>query len=349
MNVQVLRGYYPIALTPFDQAGHILWSDLEGECDLIARSGAHGLVWPVNDSECTLLSFPERVEGFRRVVDAIGGRIPVVLGVADTSAAGAVALAEKAANAGASAVIAMPPWDVKLGLLAQIEGYYQAIADAAGVPVVVQNLGAPRGSDLSSRFIADLCERIPLVQYVKEERMPQADCLSELLSLDCPDLKGVFSGGWTLTLVAAQRRGCAGVMRGSSVPEVGARIWHLMAQGLEDEARQIEDLYVVLDRAKLAVQTLQGAKELLVMRGIFASSAMRCKTSPRNTSPRRLDEGLLHELRRGLDLLALYLIPSDAGPRFVGHPPDACIGTMPIRSQGAGSRMPCSEGGTCDH
>jgi 4-hydroxy-tetrahydrodipicolinate synthase len=298
----MLRGYFPIAFTPFDEDGHILWSDLEQECDLIAGSGAHGMVWPVNDSEYTLLSCPERLEGFCRVVAAVAGRIPVVLGVADTSAAGAVHLAEKAANAGASGVVAMPTWEVKLGSPDQIERYYRAIADVAGVPVIVQNLSAPRGSDLSSQLIGDLCERIPLVQYVKEERMRQADRLTELLSLDCSDLKGVFSGGWTLTFAAAHRRGCAGVMRGSSVPEVGARIWDLMEQGSEDEARQIEDLYIILDRAKLAVQTLQGAKELLVMRGIFSSSAMR------NAKPRQLNEELLHELKRGFELVAHYLI-----------------------------------------
>jgi 4-hydroxy-tetrahydrodipicolinate synthase len=302
MSEQALRGYYPIAFTPFDEAGYILWPDLERECDLIARSGAQGMVWPVNDSEYTLLSLPERTEGFRCVVGAVGGRIPVVLGVADTSSAGAVALAKEAARAGASAVVAMPPWEVKLGSPAQIECYYRAIADAAGVPVVVQNLSAPRGSDLTSQLIGDLCARIPLVQYVKEERQRQPDLLSELLALGCPDLNGVFSGGWTLTFAAAHRRGCAGIMRGSSVPEVGAQIWNLMEQDREDEARQIEDQYILLDRAKLAVQSLQGAKELLVMRGVFSSSAMR------NTSPRRLDEGLIHELRRGLDLIAPYLI-----------------------------------------
>jgi len=298
---QRLRGYFPIALTPFTQDGTLIWADLGREFDFIARSGAHGMVWPVNDSEYTLLPFPERVQGFSLAVDTIAGRLPVVLGVADTSRAGAVALAGAAAKAGADVVIAMPPWDVKLGTSAQVTDYYRAIADAAGVPVVIQNLSGPRGSDLTSQQVADLCHDIPLVQYVKEERFRQASRVSELVGLMGEGLKGVFSGGWTLNVVAMHRRGAIGNMRGTSVPEVGARIWDLMEAGDEAAARELEERLDVLDRAKLAVQTVQGVKALLVRRGIFTSAAMR------NTAPRALDEGLLHELYHGLDLLTPYL------------------------------------------
>lgn len=296
-----LRGYFPIALTPFSDDGDLIWDDLQREFDFIARSGAHGLVWPVNDSEFTLVSFPERVQGFSLAVDAVAGRLPVVLGVADTSRAGAVALAEAAAKAGAEAVIAMPPWDVKLGTAAQVTDYYRAIADAAGLPVVIQNLSGPRGSALTSQQIAGLCCDILLVRYVKEERFRHAERTSELVELMGDDLKGVFAGGWTLNVVALHRRGATGNMRGTSVPEVGARIWDLMEAGDEATARAIEERLDVLDRAKLAVQTVQGVKALLVRRGVFTSAAMR------NTAPRVLDEALLHELFHGLDLLAPYL------------------------------------------
>jgi 4-hydroxy-tetrahydrodipicolinate synthase len=298
---RVFRGYLPIALTPFTEDGDLVWADLEREFDFIARSGSHGVVWPVNDSEFTLLSFPERLQGFSMAVDTVAGRLPVVLGVADTCKAGAVALAEAAAEAGADAVIAMPPWDAKLGTAAQVADYYRAIADAARVPVVIQNLSGPRGSELASQQIADLCRDIPLVQYVKEERFRQAERVSELVALVGEDLKGVFSGGWTLNVVALHRRGTTGNMRGTSVPEVGARIWDLMEVGDEVAARALEERLDVLDRAKLAVQTVQGVKALLVRRGVFTSAAMR------NAVPRGLDDGLLHELYYGLDLLAPYL------------------------------------------
>jgi dihydrodipicolinate synthase/N-acetylneuraminate lyase len=55
-----LRGFYAIALTPFDEMGNLLWKDLEREFDWIARCGAHGIVWPVNNSEQRVLTPWER-------------------------------------------------------------------------------------------------------------------------------------------------------------------------------------------------------------------------------------------------------------------------------------------------
>jgi dihydrodipicolinate synthase/N-acetylneuraminate lyase len=91
-------------------------------------------------------------------------------------------------------------------------------------------------------------------------------------------------------------------MRGTSVPEVGAGVWNLLEQGKEAEARQIENALAVLDRAKMGVQTIQGVKKLLVMRGIFSSSALR------NSAPRRLDEHHQYELEQALSLLRPYLL-----------------------------------------
>ena len=99
------RGYYGIAMTPFSVDGDILWDELAKEADWVVRCGAHGLVWPVNDSEFTRLSFPERIQGISPVVDAVNRRIPVIIGVADASTAGAVALAEEAARAGAASYV----------------------------------------------------------------------------------------------------------------------------------------------------------------------------------------------------------------------------------------------------
>lgn len=295
------RGYYAIVMTPFDEDGDLWWEDLERECDWIVRAGAHGLVWPVNDSEYTVLSFPERVQGTRLVVEAVEGRIPVVIGVADTSKAGAVALAGEAGKAGADAVIAMPPWHTKMDAPALIEDYYRAVADAGGVPVFIQNLGGPVGSNLSSEFIVELCRKIPLVQYVKEERDPHGDRVSEIVSLAGPEVKGVFTGGTLLGLITGYKRGAAGNIAASYVADLDAQIWDLMEAGDEAGARRIQNALAVLEKAVQATPERLGRKEILVRRGVFTSSAKR------NTGPLRLDEEYLSEMEHGLSVVAPYL------------------------------------------
>ena len=295
------RGYYAIAMTPFNERGDVVWDDLEKECDWIARAGAHGLVWPVNDSEFSRLAFPERIQGMKPVVEGVGGRIPVVIGVADAWKSGAVALAEEAREAGADAVIALPPARTTMAAdRALIEGYFRAIAEAAGIPVFVQNLSTPGGADLSSEFMIDLCREIPLVQYVKEERNLQRERVSELIALAGPEVKGIFGGGTLLGLADGHKRGAAGYLAASYVADIDAQIWDLMEAGDESGARRIEDALAVLEKAtRGAPNRYVALKEVLVRRGVFTCNAARIA----NCS---LSKEFLAELEYGLSAVEPY-------------------------------------------
>jgi dihydrodipicolinate synthase/N-acetylneuraminate lyase len=295
------RGFFTILSTPFDQTGEIIWTDLARLADFVCRSGCHGIVWPVNDSEFSVLAYGERVEGFRRIVAATAGRLPVVLGVADTSKQGAIAYARAAAEAGADAVIAMPPWHSKLGTQAQVVDYYRAIADASGLPVGIQNFSAPMGSDLSPDAIADICDKVPQVQLIKEERFPQGDWLGAVIDRRIPGLKHIFGGGFFFGMNELHERGAAGTFASSGAPEVHARVWNLMEAGKFEEARRIQSLLNDLMRAEFTPQSLLGVKHALLLRGIFSAAAVR------NHPPRTLDRHHVRELERCLAQLEPHL------------------------------------------
>ncbi len=295
------RGIFVIANTPFDNEGALLWDDLENTFDWVIRAGGHGLVWPVMASEFSVISFRERVEGFRRAVAVSAGRVPVVAGVADTSQAGAVALAEAAAQAGADAVIAMPPWSTKLASQALVEAYYRAIAEAAGLPVMIQNVGPPLGSSLPGSFVVELCERIPLVQYLKEEKDPKGQALSEVLAPHSPEVKGVFSGSQCAYLLADHARGVAGSMPAAHMVDVDVQIWELLEAGDLEAARKVHKDKMVLEST---VSSLRGgwlsSKEVLRRRGVISCAAIR------NQGPLMLDEVDDAQLSYALDLVSQY-------------------------------------------
>ncbi len=273
------RGVYAIAQTPFDGDNNLLWDDFERECDFIARSGAHGFVWPVMASEFTVVSYPERMEGMRRAVDVVAGRIPAVIGVADTTQDAAVRLAAEAGRVGADAVIAMPPWATKMGDNDAFRGYYRAIADAAGIPVFIQNCDPPLGSSLAATFLADLCREIPLVQYVKEEKHPIGHSVSELIAAAGDSLKGVFSGASCYWLISEHKRGAAGNMPGCFIPDVDARVWDLLEEGKVAEAREVHKAKMVLEYAVRGMPPRMGKKMVLVRRGVFSHAAGRYGSS----------------------------------------------------------------------
>ena len=299
--IKPYRGIFAIANTPFDADGVLLWDDLDRVFDWVIRAGAHGLVWPVMASEFTSLSYAERIEGTRRAVQVASGRVPVVIGVADTSQAGAVAFAEAAAGSGADAVIAMPPWSTKLASFPLIEAYYRAVADACGLPVFVQNAGAPLGSSLPARSVVDLCERIPLVQYLKEEKDPQGQSLSEVLDLHSPAVRGVFSGSQCMWLLADHARGASGSMPAAHLVDVDVRIWNLLEAGDVAQARRVHRDKMVLENVVTSMRGgWRSAKEVLRRRGVIRNAAIR------NLGPLILDDVERAELDAALAVVEPY-------------------------------------------
>jgi 4-hydroxy-tetrahydrodipicolinate synthase len=239
-------------------------------------------------SEFTVLATHERIEGMKRAVDVVAGRIPVVIGVADTSQAGAVRLAEEAARAGADAIIALPPWHTKLGSLDLVQAYYFALADAAGLPTFIQNTSPPMGAGLSAAYVIKLCEEHPLIQYLKEEKSPQGHSVSEVIDAsrrdgETPAVKGVFSGASAKYLISEYKRGVSGNMPGCVLPDLDAQIWDLLEAGDEARAREIHNAKIVLENA-LGNMPFRARKEVLRRRGVISCAASR------NVGPLVLDE-----------------------------------------------------------
>jgi dihydrodipicolinate synthase/N-acetylneuraminate lyase len=293
------RGIFNILQTPFDETGDLLWEDFERESDFLVRAGSHGYVWPVMASEFTVLATHERIEGMRRAVDVVAGRIPVVIGVADTSKAGAVRLAEEAGRCGADGIIALPPWATKLGSRALIEDYYAALADAAGLPTIIQNTNPPMGAGLSADTIVELCEKYPLIQYVKEEKNPQGHSVTEVIEKQSPAVKGVFSGASADYIVSEHKRGVCGNMPACVLPDLDAQIWDLMEEGREAEARAIHNAKIVLENA-MSNMPYRARKEILRRRGVLSCTASR------NVGPLLLDAYEVEELDYAMSVVEPY-------------------------------------------
>ena len=274
------RGIFVILQTPFDAEGNLVWADFERECDFIARSGAHGFVWPVMASEFTVISAAERVQGMKLAVDTIKGRMPVIIGVADTSTSGAVDFAREAARCGAEGIIAMPPWATKVTSPALIEHYYRSLAEAAGVPVIIQNADAPLGSSLPAKMVVEMCKKTPLLEYVKEEKTPQGHSVGELIGLSAGAIKGVFSGASALYLVAEYKRGVCGNMPGCVTPDVDAQIWNLLEAGKEAEARKIMLAKVAFESCLTGIGPFEIRKEVLRRRGVLTTGTARRSSGP---------------------------------------------------------------------
>ncbi len=262
------RGIFTIPSTPFRADGEVDVISFRRLVDFCVDCGAHGLVYPVNASEFTSLSDAERLELSTVLVEQNAGRVPAIIGVAAVAGPVATKFAFHAREIGADGVIAMPPYIKRAPLSeADIVDYYRKIAEAARLPVFIQNYGPPVGTDMSAALLLRLCSEIDAVEYVKEETVPSTIKLTQLLEQDKSTCKGVFGGAGGRYLIEEYRRGSAGNMPGCHVTDVVVAFWEALEE--EDEARALH-IYKEMAPLFFFEHQLPGCyKEVLYRRGVI--------------------------------------------------------------------------------
>lgn len=292
-----LRGIFPVVQTPFLEDGLLDATSLEREVAFCIQSQAHGMVYPVLASEFQVLTDKERRQGVETVLGTAAGMIPVVVGVAAPSAAGAAEYARHAAAQGASAVIALPPY-IGQPNPEEVRHYYQSIADAADLPVFIQD--APPGLPMAR--LMDLLQTIEQVCYVKEENEPSAHNITALLTGLGEECWGVFGGAWCRWMMSEMARGVHGFMPSVEVVDIHVRIWNLYHAGQPAQARGVYNRLLPFINLGFCLG-LRMIKEALVWRGIIATSTMRLPGAT------QLDEHDHRELQHILTSLADLFAP----------------------------------------
>lgn len=268
-----LHGILPVLQISFGVHDTVDEDDLRREVDFCIDAGVHGLVVPALASEFMVLTDAERLRVVEVVLRHANDRVPVVVGVAGTSTAAAVAFSRHARANGAGAVMALPPY-VRRPSLDGVVGYYAAIAAAAELPVVIQNAPPPLGLNLPRGVIGRLVTEIELVQYVKEERLPPGHHMSELLASPPAGLCGVFGGSAGLYLIGELGRGAIGCMPSAAFADVLVAIYALFVAGDRDRACAAYHRLLPALTLEMSVQ-MALSKDVLRRRGVFASTRMR--------------------------------------------------------------------------
>ncbi len=272
MASELMRGVFPILVTPFDEASQIDEASLRRLIDFNIDAGVHGLGVALG-SEIFKLSEAERDTVIRVVVDAVSGRVPVVI---NSGAAGtdlAVFYSQRAQDLGADALMIMPPAFMPAAA-DEVRAYFRAISAAVQIPIFLQDTpSAPISAGLA-RQLADECE---WVRYIKVESQPITPKVADMVE-KAGDVLTVFGGAGGSYFIEEMRRGSVGTMPFCSQPETFVEVWNLFQAGDESAARAAFDRTIVPINRIAA----QGSgifyhvhKELLCRRGILASATVR--------------------------------------------------------------------------
>jgi 1-pyrroline-4-hydroxy-2-carboxylate deaminase len=160
-------GIIPAVTTPFTQGDTIDIEALQANVDALVRGGVHGLVATGTMGESASLELEERASVTGAICDAAAGRVPVLAGIAASTARVATRFALAAQEAGATALMMLPPLNYN-GDFGEIAGYFQAVGEATGMEIMAYNNPGASGVELSVEMIARLGNEVDAVVAIKE-------------------------------------------------------------------------------------------------------------------------------------------------------------------------------------
>lgn len=237
-NAAFWRGVVPAITTPFADDGTIDHAFLAKHAQRLIDAGCTGIVPLGSLGEGATLSFDEKREILRTLVNALGGRAPVIPGIAALSTDDAVRLAKEAERIGCGGLMVLPPYVYSTDWH-EMGAHVRAVLGATALPCLLYNNPVAYKTDFVPEYIAELAAAYPTLQAVKESscdirrfaaiRALLGDRLELMVGMDDAIVEGVSMGavGWI-----------AGVV--NALPEESVRLFELARDGGANAAM---DLY----------------------------------------------------------------------------------------------------------
>jgi 4-hydroxy-tetrahydrodipicolinate synthase len=215
----------PALITPFRDDGEAIDPEaLAAIVDRVIGAGVAGLVPGGSTGEFTTLSHRERRQLIETTVEAAAGRVPVVAGTGALSTRETVELSAHAEEAGAAAVMIVPPFYDALSWR-ELVTHYRAVAGAIEIPIMYYNLPSASGVKLSAAQLQELP-----VTCLKDTG-GDAVAATELIQTGVPTLLN----GWDTLTFAALAAGVRGVVWGAAsiLPEQCVELHRLLIDDID--------------------------------------------------------------------------------------------------------------------
>lgn len=275
MTTASFEGIIPILITPFDSKGRIDADSLKSLVEFNIKAGVHGLGLAIG-SEIFKLTEAERAELLRLVVEAVAGRVPVIMNTSANGTDLAIHYARQAKDCGADALMMFPPSFMPVGVDGTLD-HFAALAEACDLPVILQDV--PQGP-IPPALAKAIALRAPQVVAIKVETLPTVPQVAAMAAHvgRCLTVIGGAAGSY---MIEEYRRGARGTMPFCSQPEDFLAVWNHLEAGDEAAAR------ARLDSRIMAINRLGAQegdlfyhlhKQILKRRGIIAHSFVRSPT-----------------------------------------------------------------------
>jgi 4-hydroxy-tetrahydrodipicolinate synthase len=199
-----IGGVITAMVTPFAEDRSVDEAAARALARRLIEHGSHGLVLAGTTGESPTLGDAEKISLLRATRDELGSDALIICGTGSNDTRHSEELSAAAADAGADAVLAVTPYYNKPNF-AGIKAHYEAVAKAAGIPVLLYNIPSRVVVNLSPEQLAELgtIENVVGVKQANDDELQPIDGLRVLAGNDGTFLRTLEMGEAGGVLVAS--------------------------------------------------------------------------------------------------------------------------------------------------
>lgn len=270
------KGVFPAMTTKFTADDRLdlpaFGRNLQAQID----AGVEGVILGGSLGEASTLTHDEKDELLVFTIRTVGGRIPVIMNIAEQATREAVFAAKRAKQLGASGLMLLPPMRYAADARETVE-YFKAVAAATDLPIMLYNNPVDYKIMITIDMFRELAA-VPTINAVKEStrdvsnvtrmRAEFGDRFSILTGVDPLAMESLVMGadGWVAGLVCA-------------FPRETVAIYKLVKEGRLEEALAIYRWFLPVLELDISPKLVQNIKLAEVVTGL-GTGAVRAPRLP---------------------------------------------------------------------
>jgi len=159
-----LRGIVPPLVTPLLDNNTLDIEGLEKLIEHVIAGGVHGLFILGTTGEAQSLSYELRAEMIKQSARIVKNRLPLLVGISDTSLADSISLSQVASESGADALVSAPPYYFATGQ-PELAEFYESLIPQLELPIYLYNMPSHTKVNFAPSTIRRIAENEKVIGF----------------------------------------------------------------------------------------------------------------------------------------------------------------------------------------
>jgi 4-hydroxy-tetrahydrodipicolinate synthase len=270
--IKPFKGIIPPMITPLTDTNCLDIKGLERLIEHILSGNVHGLFILGTTGEAPSLSYNLRYEMIKRVTQQVANRVPVLVGITDTSCIESLKIAEYSAEHGVTGVVLAPPYYFPSGQMELLE-YLEHLVPELPLPLFLYNMPGCTKINIEPKTVLKASE-IDGIAGLKDSSsdMVYFHKVKSLLA-DKPEFS-LLTGPEELLAETVLLGGHGGISGGANIfPSLYVQLYEAAAKGDIERTRQLHEIVIqisstIYNTGQYNSRVIKGVKCSLSILGI---------------------------------------------------------------------------------